>query len=109
MLFAARGDDEGAVRELRAAVYSLTGGYTRTNLELGRALLRRGRAADAVGVLQPALRSGLEASGLYVTRTELHELLARAWAAVGTAPARDSAAAHYTHVANAWAAGEPAY
>lgn len=109
LLFAARGDDEAAVTELRQAVYSLTGGYTRTNLELASALLRRGRATDAVVVLQPSLRSGLEASGLYVTRTELHELLARAWEAVGTPAARDSAAAHYTHVANAWAGGDPPY
>ena len=56
-------------------------------------------------ILQPALRGSLESSQLYVSRTELHELLARAWDAAG---GRDSAAAHYAWVANAWKAADPA-
>ncbi|HSQ29771.1 MAG TPA: hypothetical protein VLN49_07975 [Gemmatimonadaceae bacterium] len=52
----------------------------------------RGDDARAIAVLQPALRGPLDASNLYVTCTELHELLAQAWDAAG---ARDSAAAHY--------------
>jgi hypothetical protein len=55
-------------------------------------------------VLQPALRGTLEASNLYLNRTEIHELLAQAWDAAGV---HDSAAAHYAWVAKAWSAADP--
>jgi tetratricopeptide (TPR) repeat protein len=100
----ARHDDQGAVSELRQAMLSPTYGYTRASYELARAMMRIGRAADAVAVLQPALRGSMESSNLYVTRTELHELLAQAWDA---ANARDSAAANYRVVANAWKRADP--
>ena len=51
------------------------------------------------------LHGGIEGSGLYVTRTELHELLAQAFAAAG---ARDSAAAHWAVVERAWRGADPA-
>jgi hypothetical protein len=57
-------------------------------------------------VLQSALRGPLEASNLYVTRTELHELLARAWEASGRP---DSAAAHYRAVVAAWRQADPEF
>ena len=107
LLFRARGRPEDAVREFRAALVSLTGGYTRTNLELARTLLMVRRPAEAIAVLQPALRGGVEASNLYVTRTDLHEALAQAWEALGTRARRDSAVAHYRIVARAWASGDP--
>ena len=50
-------------------------------------------------LLQAALRGPIEASNFYVTRTELHELLARTFEAMGTA---DSAIAHYDVVAKNW-------
>ncbi len=102
LLLAARGDTAGAIVELRRAIYSTTCGYTRTNLELARLLLATGRPVEAVRVLQPALRGPLEASNLYVTHRELHELLARAFAAAGV---RDSAAAHRRWVAAARLSG----
>src|SRR4029453_7648415 len=80
-------------------------GYTRASYELARALVRVGRPADAVSVLQPALRGSIESSNLYVPRTEVHELLAEAWDA---ANGRDSAAANYRVVANAWKRADPA-
>jgi tetratricopeptide (TPR) repeat protein len=95
----AEGRPADAESDLRRAIFSPVAGYTRTNLELGRLLLGQGRPREAVAFLSPALRGPLEASNLYVTRTELHELLARAFDAVGAA---DSAAVHYAHVADAW-------
>ena len=106
LLLSARGRDADAAAEFRAAIYSVTSGYTRTNLELARVLLRDGRSRDAVAVLQPALRGPLQASNLYVIRIELHEMLARAWDAAG---ARDSAVAHYDLVARAWSEGDAMY
>ena len=106
LLLAARGDTTQAVTELRAAIYSPALGYTRTNFELGRLLLASGRPREAVSIVQPALRGRLEASQLYVSRTELHELLARAWDALGT---RDSAVAHYRSVTSAWRRADPQF
>jgi len=105
LLLAARGDDAGAISELTSAVYSLTVGFTRVNYMLARVYLHARRPRDAVAVLQPALRGGIDASNLYVNRTELHELLAQAWDAAG---GRDSAAAHYAYVAKVWANADPA-
>ena len=104
LMHIARHDDAGAVSELRRAILSPTFGYTRASYELARALVRVGRPADAVTVLQPALRGSIESSNLYVTRTELHELLAQAWDAANR---RDSAAANYRVVANAWKRADP--
>jgi DNA-binding SARP family transcriptional activator/tetratricopeptide (TPR) repeat protein/TolB-like protein len=105
LLLAARGDNAAAIAEFRAAIYSLNG-YTRINRELATVLLRDHRARDAIAVLQPALHGPIEAENLYVNRVEIHELLARAWEAVGVA---DSAAAHYQLVARAWAKGDPPF
>ena len=100
------GDFAGAATLFRQAIYSPNLGYTRTNLELGRALVRAGRAREAVPVLQSALRCYSDGSNLYANRTELHEVLADAWAAAGGA---DSARAHYRVVADAWANGDPPF
>jgi serine/threonine protein kinase/DNA-binding SARP family transcriptional activator/tetratricopeptide (TPR) repeat protein len=102
LLLLARHDDDGAIRELRAARTSPTLGYSRVPYVLANVLLRRGRADEAVRVLQPALRGSLQSSNFYVTRTELHELLAQAWDASRMPGARDSAVAHWRAVAHAW-------
>ena len=98
-LAAARGDDARAVTEFQQAIYSTTLGYTRTNYELARVHLRDRRPRAAIALLQSALRGPLDASNLYVSRTELHELLAQAWDAAGV---KDSAVAHYQRVARSW-------
>ena len=54
--------------------------------------------ASRVRPIRLALRAEIDAANLYVTRTELHELLARAFDAAGE---RDSAAVHYRAVVNA--------
>src|SRR5439155_23994457 len=61
---------------------------------------------DAVAVLQSALRGPLDASNRYVTHTELHEMLARAFEAAGE---DDSAVAHYRWVVHAWRRAEPEF
>ena len=104
LLLAARGDDVGAINELKSGIYSLTEGFTRTNYELARVYLRARRPREAIAVLQPVFRGTLEASNLYLNRTEAHELLAQAWDAAG---GRDSAATHYAWVVNAWASADP--
>jgi len=106
LLQASRGRDADAIEEFRAALYSLTDGYTRTSYELARAYVRSGRPRDALTVLRPALHAALDGSALYVNRTELHELLAKAWEDAGV---RDSAAANYALVARVWSAGDPPF
>ena len=113
LALAARGDDAAAVEEFRASIRSPSLGYTRSNVELSRALLRLRRPAKAVQSLQPALRGYVDNANLYVSRSELHELLARAWdaqfLASPTSSARDSASAHYTAVIRAWRDGDPPF
>jgi tetratricopeptide (TPR) repeat protein len=95
----ARGDTLGGIELLERAIYSPTEGLTRTNRALGELYLTQRRAADATRVLGAALRSGsLEGASLYVTQTELHELIARAFDQLGAA---DSAAVHHRYVASA--------
>ena len=102
LLLAARGQDEAAAVELRRAIISWNMGYTRVNMALAKVLLRLGRAREAVAVLQPALRGSLESSNTYLSRTDVHEALGEAWAAVGGPVARDSSRAHYAVVVRAW-------
>jgi tetratricopeptide (TPR) repeat protein len=106
LLLAARRKPDDAVAEFRRAIYSPTLGFTRTNLELGRGLIALGRPREAIASLAPALRGGLEGSNLYVTRTELHEMLARAFDAASDP---DSATVHYQAVVSAWRRADPQF
>jgi DNA-binding SARP family transcriptional activator/tetratricopeptide (TPR) repeat protein len=106
LLLLARNDLPNAATAIRSSITSLPTGYTRENYDLARVYLRLGRPRDAITVLQPALRSKLDASNYYITHTEIHELLAQAWDSAGRA---DSARVHYRWVANAWAKGDPRY
>jgi len=103
LLLAAAGRHAEAVETYRRAMFSPTEGYTRINYEMARSLLALGRPVDALAPLQAALRGGIDGSTLYITRTELHELLAQAFDAAGQS---DSAAAHYRAVTHAWARGD---
>jgi DNA-binding SARP family transcriptional activator len=104
VLYARAGQHEAAVRELRAAVYSPTRGYTRVGYELARSLLALGRPDEAVPVVRAALHGGIEGPELYVSRTALHELLAQSFIEAGQP---DSAAAHYDVVTRAWRGADP--
>lgn len=106
LLLARGGHDAQAIREYRNAMFSPTFGYTRVNYELGQSLLKLNRAGEAIPVVRAALHGGIEGSNLYITRTELHELLARAFDANAQ---RDSAAAHYTIVEHVWRHADPAF
>lgn len=100
----ANGDTAAAVTALKNAIFSTTVGFTRSNLVLGRILLAQGKAEEALRWVSPALRGTLEAANLYVTRTELHEAMAEAYAALGR---RDSAQKHWRQVAAALARSDP--
>ena len=106
LLLVAEGRDQGAVGEFQAAIHSASLGFTRVNYELARSLVRLGRPGEAVGPIQAALRGELDASCLYVTHTELHEVLAQAFAASGRP---DSAAVHYRAVVKAWQRADPEF
>ncbi|HKV52488.1 MAG TPA: hypothetical protein VJO52_14940, partial [Gemmatimonadaceae bacterium] len=106
LLWKARGDSQRSLRELSRSIYSPSEGYSRANFELARAWLGAGQPRAAVAVLAPALRGPIEASGYYLTRTEIHELLAQSFEAAGQA---DSAAAHYAIVARTWKDGDPPF
>ncbi|MDQ4080772.1 MAG: tetratricopeptide repeat protein, partial [Gemmatimonadota bacterium] len=106
LLWRARGRPTDAEAAFRRALYSPTSGYTRTNLELGRLLLEQRHPREAITMLSPALRGPLDASNLYVTHTEIHELLARAFDDVGQA---DSALTHYRWIEQAWRKSDPAF
>lgn len=106
LLLVASGRDADAVAEFRQGIHSPSLGYTRVNLELGRALLRLGRPAEAIPVLRSALRGEVDASNLYVTRTEIHEMLGDAFEQAGQA---DSARAHWQAVSTALARADPEF
>ena len=106
MLLVAQKRDDEAAAELREAIHSPTNGFTRVNYELGRTLLRLGRPGDAVPVVRAALHGELDGSSLYMSRTELHELLAQAFDQAGM---RDSAAVHYRAVVKAWERADPMF
>lgn len=106
LLWQRKGRHEEAVSAFRRALVSTTDGFTRINLELARSLLALDSAKAAVAILQPALRGGVDGSNTYVTHTELHEALARAFEMAGQA---DSAKAHWRAVESAWRRADPQF
>ncbi|MDQ6827274.1 MAG: tetratricopeptide repeat protein [Gemmatimonadota bacterium] len=106
LLWIARRQPDSARVTLGRATQSRTHGFTRAGVEEARQLLAAGRATDAISMLRLALRGEMDASNLYVSRPEMHELLARAYDA---SEARDSAIAHFDIVVRAWADGDGAH
>jgi tetratricopeptide (TPR) repeat protein len=106
MLLIAQGRDAEAGEQLRLAIASPTHGFTRVNYELGRTLIRLGRPAEAVPIVRAALHGGIDGPNLYITRTDLHELLARAFDLAGNP---DSAVVHHRAVVRAWVNADPLY
>jgi tetratricopeptide (TPR) repeat protein len=106
VLLQQQGRHAEAVEAFRNSVFSLTDGYTMTNLLMARSLMALGRIQEAIGVLQPALRGGVDGSNTYTSRTDLHEALAEAFDLAGM---RDSALVHFAVVEHAWRQADPAY
>ena len=104
LLLAARGADSMAVTEFRRAVFSVSAGYTRTNVEMAKSLIRLGRYAEAISILEPAMRGSLEASNLYATFAEIRLLLAQAYAGAGEP---DRANRQLDWVRRAWVRADP--
>jgi tetratricopeptide (TPR) repeat protein len=106
LLLQREGRHAEAVDAFRRSLFSLTDGYTRTNLMMARSLLVLHRPAEAIAVLQPAIRGGVDGSNTYVSRTELHEALAQAFEMAGQ---KDSAVVHWRAVESAWRHADPQF
>jgi DNA-binding SARP family transcriptional activator/tetratricopeptide (TPR) repeat protein len=106
LLLQREGRHAEAVESFRQSIYSLTDGYTRTNLMMARSLLVLHRPAEAIAVLRPAIHGGVDGGNTYVSRTELHEAMAEAFEQVGQ---RDSAVAHWRAVESGWRRADPAF
>ncbi len=106
LLYTARGKLMDAAREFRQSIFSPTLGYTRTNLELGKVLLRLDQPREAAYWAESGLRGSYDAANTYVTPTELAELAASAWDVAGE---RDSAIVRYEQVLRNWKDAEPTF
>lgn len=95
-----------AVEAFRQSLYSVTDGYTRTNLMMARSLLALGRGSEAITLLRAAIHGGVDGSNTYVSRTELHEALAQAFEQAGQP---DSSRVHYAAVESAWRRADPKF
>jgi hypothetical protein len=103
MLYSAEGRFGDAERELRAAQWSASS-WTRTNVELARAQLAQGHAAQAVATLRDAYLSPLDGMGRYVPRSELDWWMSRAFTSAGQ---QDSARIYAAYVRSAWRNADP--
>jgi DNA-binding SARP family transcriptional activator/TolB-like protein len=106
LLLEARGDLQGAVSEYRQSIFSPPMGYTRTNLLMGRLLLKLNQPREAAWWAEQALHSSFEATNTYATQTELAELAALAWDAAGE---KGKALENYRIVAANWVNADPQF
>jgi tetratricopeptide (TPR) repeat protein len=106
LLLQREGRHAEAVDAFRRSFYSLSDGYTRTNLMMARSLLVLRRPAEAIAVLRPAIHGGVDGSNTYVSRTELHEAMAKAFEQSGQP---DSAVAHWRAVESGWRRADPEF
>ena len=106
LLLQAQGRHAEAVDAFQRSLFSLTDGYTRTNLMMARSLLELRRPAEAIAVLRPAIHGGVDGSNTYTSRTELHEAMAESFEQAGQA---DSARFHWRAVESAWRQADPQF
>ncbi len=106
LLLAARGEDAAAASELEAAIVSESQGYTRTNYELAKVLLRLDKPEAAVAQLLPVFEAPIDASNYYLSRTDVYALLGEAEQRAG----QRAAAIHYDQkAAQAWRLADPSF
>lgn len=103
---AAAGQPAAAAAAYEQAISGPQDTHVRIYLELGRALIAAGRAAEAVAPLIAGLKGPVSAAGLYATRTELEEELGRAYEQSGQ---RELALAQYRRVVSAWKNADPRF
>lgn len=99
-----RGDYARAEDELRQAQWRIGDGWTRSQAELAKVQLGRGRFAEALATLRAAHAARPDAMGRYQPRTELDYLMALAFRRAG---ALDSAAVYEGYVRHAWQHADP--
>lgn len=103
----ATGHPAKAESEFRAALYSPVQGHTWTNVGLARALMRQGRAREAIPPLNAALRRrspSFVAMGAYAPRPVVYDHLAVAWEMAGEP---DSARAARSRRDRLWTGHDP--
>ncbi len=106
LLLQRQGRHAEAVEAFERSLTSVTDGYTRTNLEMARSLMTLRRYREAIAILQPTFRGGVDGSNTYVTHTELRFALAQAFDAAGQ---QDSAAVYYRAVERSWRHADPQF
>jgi len=107
LLWIARQQPESAVAAFRRSLaFSRTDGFSRLNYALARELLSLSRPAEAIPLLRLALQGPIEGGNYYVTRTEVVDLLAKAY---DGAHRPDSAEVFYRQVERAWRAADPQF
>ena len=103
LLFAARGNDSDAVKSFQRAITSPTLAYTRANVDMAKSLLRLRRYREAAGILESALRGGIQGGNFYTTYPEIRLQLAQAYAGLGQ---RDRANRELDWVRRAWVSAD---
>lgn len=104
LLLEARGNLNGAADAFAESIWSPTENHVAPRL--ASVLVKSGRPASAIPVLQSWLRGPLDAANQYVARAWGHRALAEAFAATGQP---DSAAWHRRWVQQAWSKAQPEY
>lgn len=98
MLALVHADTTTAIAQLEAARYAPTRGFTRTYFELAKLYAARGRHADALAAVSPALHAPMSGPSAWVAHVDLHALAARACEQLGR---RADAKTHWQWIASA--------
>jgi tetratricopeptide (TPR) repeat protein len=106
LLLAARGRPEEALAEYRLSLFSPVIGYSRTNIEMAKAYLALNRPAEAVAILESAMRGPYDGASTYAVPAELWEWTATANEAAGR---REDAVRYYRKLLSVWKRADPEF